>query len=194
MLTRRPGRKNGRVGVLLPVAVAIAAALPAAATAPPRFGIYALERDAPPPAATRAPLERRYPRARLAYCPHDVCATGRWYAFVRRPEVLGSQILRSTIRVERDPNTGSPIVVFRFTPGGQQAFHSVTGLIANRGRRAHRPEHVAFVLEDRVLAAPFVDYRRNPNGLVGGNGVQIAARTRARAERIAARLRAAAAG
>ena len=182
------------MGALLPVAAAIAAGLPAAATAPPSFGIYALERDAPSPASTRAPLELRYPHARLAYCPPEVCATGRWYAFVRRPEVLDSQILRSTIHAERDPNTRSPIVVFRFTPGGQQAFHSVTGLIANRGRHAHRPEHVAFVLDNRVLAAPFVDYRRNPNGFVGGNGVQIAAPTRARAERIATRLRADAEG
>jgi preprotein translocase subunit SecD len=172
--------------------LALAAAAPHAAGAS-RFGIYALERDAPASAATRAVLARRHPRARLVYCASSVCGRSRWYALVRGPEIDGSQVVRSSVRVQRDPATGQPIVVFRFTPGGQQAFHSVTGLVARRGRRTGRPEHVAFVLGARVLSAPFVDYRRDPNGLVGGSGVEIAAPSQPSARRIARALRAEAA-
>ncbi len=103
---------------------------------------------------------------------------GGWYALdgaaIGNADVSGA-------RAARDPATREPIVAFGFTPEGQKTFGSLTREIAHRGADGLRPgedpiraaQHLAIVLDDRLLSVPFIDFRQAPDGIDGSGGAQI---------------------
>ena len=75
---------------------------------------------------------------------------------------------------------GEPAVVAQLTSGGESAFGALTAELSRRGSRrgggAEAFQHLALVLDDRILALPFIDYRAAPGGIDGSEGVQIPGR------------------
>jgi SecD/SecF fusion protein len=77
--------------------------------------------------------------------------------------------------------TGQPDVSFGFTNQGTRAFALLTRAVARRGQLAGRggepsPEsyqHYAVVLDDRLLAVPYVSYVQHPNGIDPAGGTRI---------------------
>ncbi len=78
---------------------------------------------------------------------------------------------------------GEPNVTFEFTDKGRKIWKNVTQEIAERGSRSvgvlpgQGPEdanqHFAIVLDDQLISTPFIDFRRNPEGIDGRTGSQI---------------------
>jgi SecD/SecF fusion protein len=104
---------------------------------------------------------------------------GRFYVLGDGAALGNAEISRA--RAETDPGTGDPIVAFDFTSSGRSAFHSLTREIAQRGSAAARPgddplrtsQHMAIVLDDRLVAVPFIHYKEVPDGIDGKSGAQI---------------------
>jgi preprotein translocase subunit SecD len=102
-----------------------------------------------------------------------------WYVVRDRPVLTGHDITGSRVRV--DASTGTPTVVVRFTPAGQQAWRAATRRLAERGRARSRPadagpaayQHIAIALDHRLLTVPYIDFRQHPAGLDPRNGMQI---------------------
>jgi SecD/SecF fusion protein len=84
-------------------------------------------------------------------------------------------------RAARDPVTQDPAVVFDFTPAGQRTFSELTREIAQRGADRQRPgedairaaQHLAMVLDDRLVSVPFINFQDAPDGIDGRTGAQI---------------------
>jgi SecD/SecF fusion protein len=75
---------------------------------------------------------------------------------------------------------GGPIVALEFTPSGQQAFTTLTRELAQRGAEQGEPgdplrtsQHLAIVLDDRIVSTPFVNWREAPDGIDGSRGAQM---------------------
>ncbi len=70
-----------------------------------------------------------------------------------------------------------PVVRFKFTDRGREAFQEITRAIAQRGRdnafRAPDPQHFAIVLDDELVSAPSIDYVEYPDGIDGRTGAEI---------------------
>ena len=70
-----------------------------------------------------------------------------------------------------------PIVRFKFTDRGREAFQEITRTIAQRGRdnafAAPDPQHFAIVLDDELVSAPSIDYVAYPDGIDGRTGAEI---------------------
>ena len=104
---------------------------------------------------------------------------GGWYA-IGDGAALGNADVADA-RAARDPATQEPIVAFDFTPAGRRAFEALTRGIAHRGADAHRPgddplltsQHLAMVLDDRLVAVPFIHFQDAPDGIDGSSGAQI---------------------
>jgi preprotein translocase subunit SecD len=76
--------------------------------------------------------------------------------------------------------TQHPIVVVELTPQGQAAFAELTRELAHRGASLAEPgsgieanQHLAIVIDDRIVAVPFIDFHVAPNGIDGAEGAQI---------------------
>jgi SecD/SecF fusion protein len=104
---------------------------------------------------------------------------GRFYALAGGAALDNGEISRA--RGATDPRTGDPIVAFDFTPSGRSAFQSLTREIAHRGAAAARPgddplrrsQHMAIVLDDKLVAVPFIHFEEVPDGIDGRSGAQI---------------------
>ena len=104
---------------------------------------------------------------------------GRYYALADGAALGNGEISRA--RAATDPRTSEPIVAFDFTSSGRSAFESLTREIAHRGAAAARPgddplrtsQHLAIVLDDRLVAVPFIHYQEAPDGIDGKSGAQI---------------------
>ena len=104
---------------------------------------------------------------------------GRYYALADTTALGNGEISRA--RAATDPVNGDPIVAFDFTSSGRSAFESLTREIAQRGSDASRPgddplrtsQHIAIVLDDRLVAVPFINYQEVPDGIDGKSGAQI---------------------
>jgi preprotein translocase subunit SecD len=96
----------------------------------------------------------------------------RWYALGGDPALTNEDIASADVIV--DGLTGEPAVALEFTPEGRTAFSSLTREIAQRGADERAWQHFAMVLDDRIAAIPFIDYRQNPDGIDGSSGAQIA--------------------
>ncbi|HEX8123280.1 MAG TPA: hypothetical protein VF549_18655 [Solirubrobacteraceae bacterium] len=76
---------------------------------------------------------------------------------------------------------GQPMVAFRFTEDGREAFERITRTIAERGAREQLPgtdavsaaHHFAIVLDDAIVSVPYIDFQHNPAGIDASNGSQI---------------------
>ena len=106
-------------------------------------------------------------------------APGGWYALDDSAALGNADV--ADARAARDSMTGEPAAVFDFTPAGQRAFGELTREIAQRGADARRPgedpiqaaQHLAMVLDDRLVAVPFINFQETPDGIDGKTGAQI---------------------
>jgi len=165
-----------------------------ALTAPGRFAIYDWERsvlgpDGRPaptdPAVTGGPNAGQEPaltegeahsRASETRGARALQAERGWVALAGRPAVTNTDL--ASARAGEDPAGGGPNVTLELTPPGQQAFTTLTRALAQRG--ADQPgtgdplqtaQHLALVLDDRLVATPYVNWREAPDGIDGADGV-----------------------
>jgi SecD/SecF fusion protein len=100
------------------------------------------------------------------------------------PEMTGSELKLSGTRADIDPQSNAPVVLMQFTGKGKKVFHTITKREAQRGSLVcagnSSPEavlrcaqHFAIVLDREVESVPYIDFRRNPDGIPGDNGAQI---------------------
>jgi SecD/SecF fusion protein len=110
-------------------------------------------------------------------------AADHWYVLEDDVALRGTEI-RDPRRV-RDPTTGRTVIVFSFTDAGRARFKALTQAIARRGatssleRASDDPaahnQHFAVVYEGKIVTAPFLDFRRNPDGIDASAGSQLSA-------------------
>ena len=102
----------------------------------------------------------------------DGGAPGRWFALGGDPWMTRACIDGANPATDR--TNGEPIVVIDLTADGRQAFADLTRRVAHRGADVGSNQHLAIVIDDRIVSVPFVDYRQAPDGLSGARGMQIA--------------------
>jgi preprotein translocase subunit SecD len=123
------------------------------------------------------------------YCPGVSEEPRRTYYYVLKhgpehgsPEMTGKDIRLEQTRQDFDAATGEPVVFFEFTAEGARKFQRLTRRLAARGRMlAARSggdpqpwfQQVAIVLDREIKSAPVIDFRANPGGIPGDQGVQI---------------------
>jgi SecD/SecF fusion protein len=130
-------------------------------------------------AVSRPEAVQRAAKAKGARVVQAEGATGGWYALGGTAAIANAEIARA--RAATDPMTGEAVVAFGFTAEGRSAFSELTRTIAERGAAAARPgsdplrgvQHMAIVLDDRIMSVPFVDPRQAPNGIDGSEGAHI---------------------
>lgn len=109
--------------------------------------------------------------------------TDRWF-------VLDDEVALTNPDI-RDPEqnfdqaSGQPVVAFRFTAGGREAWRELTRAIARRGQATFQAgsagqddpqsaaQHFAIAVDGELLSVPFVDFRQNPDGVDARRGAQI---------------------
>ena len=122
------------------------------------------------------------------FCPRAV--SGRVsFKLVRDPALTGADIDPKSVQVGSDPATGRSAVGAQFTAEGGRKFRRLTQTLASRGRALGYAQHVAIVVDDRVVGAPLLDYLRFPDGVDPSTGIEIAAGSRAAATKLARSLR-----
>lgn len=161
-------------------------------TAPGRLAIYDWERSvlgpdgrpAPtdpavtgnPGAGQDASLRQAEARTRAAKNPdgHAVQAERWWFALGGEPALTNADV--ATARADKDP-AGGEIVSLELTPPGERAFTTLTRELAQRGARfslggdpLQTSQHLAFVLDDRLISVPFINWQQAPDGIDGAEG------------------------
>ncbi|MDX6626692.1 MAG: SecD/SecF fusion protein [Solirubrobacterales bacterium] len=112
----------------------------------------------------------------------DETAKPGWFAIKDNPALTGTDITEPEQTYEQQTN--APIVSFKFTDKGKEAFQEVTRRIAQRGQAqaigpVGGPEaealsgHFAVVLDNEVKTRPIINFAENPDGIDGRNGAQI---------------------
>ena len=101
----------------------------------------------------------------------------------RRAARQGDQEPRAAASTHGAGGTGAPNVTFEFTDKGRKIWQNVTREIAERGSRsvgilpgqtpADANQHFAIVLDDELVSIPYIDFRKNADGIDGRNGSQI---------------------
>jgi preprotein translocase subunit SecD len=103
----------------------------------------------------------------------------RWYVLSGAPALTNAGV--ASARDEQDPISRDPLVALTFTRRGRDAFMRLTRTVAHRGRAAQRDaaspteanQHFVIVLDGRILATPFLDFRQSPDGVDAAHGAQI---------------------
>jgi SecD/SecF fusion protein len=105
----------------------------------------------------------------------------QWYV-LKDDVALKGQELKSPEQ-SFDSTTNEPIVTFKFTKKGRQIWQDVTRRISERGAlsvgvlpgqdAADANQHFAIVLDDELVSAPSIDFKKLPDGIDGRNGAQI---------------------
>ena len=151
-----------------------------ALTEPGRLTIQDWERSvlgSPEDPDTKAEArERAAGRGRIV---RDEGAANRWFALRGEPALTNADVARAYAAV--DPSAQEPVVVLEFTPRGQAAFETLTRTIAQRGKarsdegvdHMRALQHLVLVLDDRIMARPYIDFRASPDGIDGADGAQI---------------------
>jgi preprotein translocase subunit SecD len=98
-------------------------------------------------------------------------APNRWFALGGDPWMTNACVARA--RPATDQSSGDPVVAVDLTAEGRSVFSDLTRQVAQRGADREANQHLAIVIDDRIVAAPFIDYRQAPTGLDPVNGVQI---------------------
>ena len=104
-------------------------------------------------------------------------ANDGWFALGGKPALTNADIERARATV--DPNTNEPIVALELTPEGEDAFASLTREVARRGGNAvpasglEAAQHIAIVVDDRIVAVPYIDFRQAPDGIDGATGLHV---------------------
>jgi preprotein translocase subunit SecD len=101
-----------------------------------------------------------------------------WFALGGAPALTDADIAGAESMVIQA--TDHPIVVVELTPRGQDAFADLTRELAHRGANLAEPgsgleasQHLAIVIDGRIVAVPFIDFRVAPDGIDGADGAQI---------------------
>jgi SecD/SecF fusion protein len=100
------------------------------------------------------------------------------------PEMTGTDLKLSGTRADIDPQSNGPVVLMQFTGHGKKVFHEITQREAQRGSLACQgassqqdiqrcAQHFAIVLDGELQSAPYIDFKRNPDGIPGDTGAQI---------------------
>jgi preprotein translocase subunit SecD len=146
-------------------------------------------------AVSRDEAVRRAAKAEGARVVQAEGAPDRWYALGGGAALSNTDIAQA--RAATDPMTGDPIVEFDFTSEGRSAFRTLTRTVAERGAAAMQPtsadpmrgaQHLAIVLDDRIMSVPFIDPRQTPDGIDGRRGGQIQGGLSAESARILATI------
>jgi preprotein translocase subunit SecD len=181
------------------VAVPEAAKADAAALLQPgRFAIYDWEAAVLGPNGETAPLEpavtgdrdpgraaavtRAEAQARAEGHPDARVVRGLgegWFALAGPPAITNAQV--TSARAAVDPSTQEPIVLVSLNPAGRDAFQALTRAQARRGADNARADtdpfaalqHFAIVIDDRVVAIPYVASTNSADGLNSSGGVWI---------------------
>jgi SecD/SecF fusion protein len=108
----------------------------------------------------------------------------RWYVLKDDVALRGSEIRDP--RRATDPIDGRQVVNFAFTDAGRARFKALTQALAHRGAAsslnrvkddpAAHNQHFAVVSGAQLVTVPFIDFRRNPDGLDARAGSQLVAR------------------
>jgi preprotein translocase subunit SecD len=112
--------------------------------------------------------------ARDLSCKPQACPdpTAKTVYVVGAPRLTSHDLDRTTIQADIAPETGEPTVTAQLTQEGQRRFEALTRTLANRGATLGTPQHFLLVIDDDVYAAPYIDYRLNPDGIPAENGIQ----------------------
>ncbi len=112
----------------------------------------------------------------------DETAEPGWYALKDNPALSGHDITEPEQTYA--PTTNEPVVGFKFTGSGQDAFQETTRKIAQRGQAqaigpvgaeeaAALSGHFAVILDNEVKTRPIINFAENPDGIDGREGAQI---------------------
>jgi SecD/SecF fusion protein len=113
----------------------------------------------------------------------DIDDAGAWFVLRDDVALRGSAIVNPRQRFDEGPAaTGEPVVTFDFSAAGRPLWERLTRTVAGRGAsefaRAGRTgvdhnQHFAVVVDDALLSVPYIDSKRNPDGIDGRAGSQI---------------------
>jgi preprotein translocase subunit SecD len=124
-------------------------------------------------AVTKAEAQVRGARAGSARIVRaDGGAPGKWFALGGDPWMTRACIYDANPATDR--TSGEPIVAIDLTAEGGQLFADLTRRVAHRGADVGSNQHLAIVIDDRIVSVPFVDYRHAPRGISGAHGIQVA--------------------
>jgi SecD/SecF fusion protein len=95
------------------------------------------------------------------------------------PEMTGSDLVLSGTRADFG-QTGQPVVLLQFTNHGSDQFQKITreeadrgktkyGLAGQQGDYLNYVQHFAIVLDGELESTPYIDFKRNPDGIPGPN-------------------------
>jgi SecD/SecF fusion protein len=165
-------------------------------TATGRFGIYDWERSVlgangrpspADPAVTGGPgagqvaaLTETEARSRADLRPgaRALEADGGWFTLGGDPALTNTDV--ASARADKDPTTGAPVVAADLTPAGQRAFTTLTRELAERGADQslggdplQSSQHLALVLDDRIISTPYINWRESPDGIDGAEGAYL---------------------
>ena len=113
-----------------------------------------------------------------------------YYLFKHGPELDGGDVRLSDIRAGTGSAGEGNVVHLGFTSEGNKAFHDITHAEALRGQATadaagkggssdmstvtRYAQHFAIVLDGGMQSTPYIDYKRNPDGIdLGGSGAEI---------------------
>jgi SecD/SecF fusion protein len=108
--------------------------------------------------------------------------TDQWYVLQDDVALRGKEIKNPEQQFDQSAGgSGPPNVTFEFTDKGRQIWQDVTRRIADRGSSsagilgspADANQHFAIVLDDELISTPYIDFRKNPDGIDGRTGSQI---------------------
>ena len=130
-------------------------------------------------ATTKSVAEARAARAQGGRAVRALSpAPDGWFALGGPPALTNADI--QSARANVDPATQEPIVALELTAGGGKAFAALTRELARRGAANAVPgsgiesvQHLAIVVDDRIVSVPFIDFRETPDGIDGAAGMQI---------------------
>src|SRR4051794_34951875 len=100
----------------------------------------------------------------------------QFYVLSDNPALKGTDIKNPEQNF--DQQTNAPNVTFDFTGHGQKVWESTTKEIAHRGQESvglagGGNQHFAIVLDNELISVPYIDFKRNPDGIDSGNGSEI---------------------
>jgi len=95
------------------------------------------------------------------------------------PEMTGADLVLSGTRADFGQN-GGPVVLLQFTNHGSSQFQKITREEATRGEIRYNGagrqgdylnyvQHFAIVLDQQLQSTPYIDFKRNPDGIPGPN-------------------------
>jgi protein-export membrane protein SecD len=89
-----------------------------------------------------------------------------YFIYTLPPAMTGSAIKSSTQSFQQ---SGRANVLISFTSQGGKQFGDITRDLATEGTITGQNQTFAIVLDNQMESDPYVDYRQNPGGIVGGN-------------------------